>query len=399
MLNKVLSGFQHDSVNKKRGRSFTDYFDISNAIWGSRDYTSFSCDGYMRNVVAFRSINMVADSIASVKLNLYRSNNVNAKLPVIEHPVLDLLEEPNSIMSGIEFVKSIVSHLMISGNAYIYKLGNDSVRELHVLRPDRMKIVPGNTIPKAYVYNVDGKSRTFGVNTITGQSDIIHIKNFHPLNDWYGMSPMESAAYSIDQHNQACNWNQSMLKNGARPSGAIVVKNTDGSGSTLSSDQYEKVKEQIQNWYTGSNNSGRPILLEGGLDWKEMSISPRDMDFVNSKHSAARDIALAFGVPSQLIGVPGESTYNNMVEARICLWEQTVLPALDNILSHLNSKLVSIFGSDLVLGYNKDDLEVLSSKREKMWDYVENASFMTTNEKRRFFGLCNIKSSDDLEGK
>ncbi|WP_458694298.1 phage portal protein [Wolbachia endosymbiont (group A) of Andrena hattorfiana] len=138
------------------------------------------------------------------------------------------------------------------------------------------------------------------------------------MNDWYGLSPIEAAAYSIDQYNQAGAWNQAMLQNGARPSGAIVVKSAkDGSGGSLSQEQYQRLKEQINDHYSGSVNAGRPILLEGGLEWKEMSLSPRDMDFIESKHSSARDIALAFGVPPQLLGIPGDNTYSKLVEARL----------------------------------------------------------------------------------
>ena len=78
--------------------------------------------------------------------------------------------------------------------------------------------------------------------------------------------------------------------------------------------------------FQGARNAGRPLLLEGGLDWKAMSLSPRDMDFIELKHAAAREIALAMGVPPMLLGIPGDNTYANYQEANRSFWRQTVLP-------------------------------------------------------------------------
>ena len=400
MMKKILKKILNNLGNSKKRSGhirFPIYENVS--IWGARDYNGFANSGYMQNVIAFRSVNIVAEAVSSVPIVLYGQQKGSVRGDVITtHPLLDIISSPNPSISGIDFMQNLVSHVLISGNAYILKIGSPKVKELHLLRPDRVTIIPDRSgMPSGYAYTVDDNTTKFSCNKFTGESQIIHIKSFHPLNDWYGMSPMEAAYYSIDQHNQASFWNQSMLRNGARPSGAIIVKDIDGSGGNLSAEQYDKIRMQIEESYIGSKNTGRPILLEGGLDWKEMSITPKDMDFINAKNVSAREIALAFGVPPQIIGIPGDNTYNNLVEARISLWEQTVLPRLDNILSYLNSSLVGSFGEGLKLGYNKDDLEVISSKREKMWNYVEKSSFMTVNEKRKFFGLPTIAGKDNIE--
>ncbi len=304
--------------------------------------------------------------------------------------------------SKSEFIEGIVTYRLVNGNSYILMIESQNSRkpptELYLLRPDRVEIVPGrNNVPYIYRYTINNNSYDFKVDKLTGCSAVLHLKTFNPLNDWYGLSPIEAAAYSIDQHNQASAWNQAMLQNGARPSGAIVVKSAkDGSGGSLSQEQYQRLKVQINDHYSGSINAGRPILLEGGLEWKEMSLSPRDMDFIESKHSSARDIALAFGVPPQLLGIPGDNTYSNLVEARLSLWEQTVLPTLENIICHLNSWLTPKFGEDLCLSYDKDAIEILMEKRQKLWKYLENASFMTLNEKREAFGLPPLPGGGEL---
>ncbi len=124
----------------------------------------------------------------------------------------------------------------------------------------------------------------------------------------------------------AAGWNKALLDNSARPSGALVYQPKDG--GNLSSDQYQRLKEELEAGYSGAVNAGRPLLLEGGLDWKAMGLSPKDMDFIEARNGAARDIALALGVPPMLVGIPGDNTYANYQEANRAFYRLTVLPLI-----------------------------------------------------------------------
>ncbi len=369
-------------------------------VWTPRNYWKFSDEGYSRNVIAFRSISLVAQSAASVPWLLYQADGGTRK-QIAAHPVLDLLDKPNPGMGGNEFIESLFIYRMISGNTYIQRIdGEGAPSELYLLRPDRVTLIAGNNyLPQAYRYAVgdDGIYKDFPVDRLTGQSEILHLKHFHPLNDWYGLSPMEAAAYSIDQHNQAAVWNQSLLQNGARPSGALVVRNANNQAVTLSDEQFTRLKGQIDDQYSSARNAGRPLLLEGGLDWKEMSLKPRDMDFLNIKYSSARDIALAFGVPPQLLGIPGDSTYNNMAEAKLSLWEQTVIPMLQSLANALNGWLLPLFGENLCLDIDIDNISAMAPRREGLWSKLQGVNFMTINEKRASVGLSPINGGDILD--
>ena len=187
-----------------------------------------------------------------------------------------------------------------------------------------------------------------------------------------------------------------MLENSARPSGALIVKNNGPFEGNLSEDQYTRLKGQIEDVFMGAKNSGRPLLIEGGLEWKEMSFSPKDMDFIEAKNSAARDIALALGVPPQLLGIPGDNTYSNMQEARLALWEETIIPLLDHLTDSLNHWLVPMFDQLLTLEYDVNEVSGLSSRREKTWTRIENSSFLSVNEKRQMVGLSPIEGGDKI---
>ena len=354
-------------------------------VWTPREYARFADEGYKKNVVAYRCISLIAQNVSCIPWVLQRDGH-----SVPEHPVMKLLASPNPSTMGKELLEKVISYRMISGNAYVLALTADNrVQELYALRPDRVRVIAGaGGVPAGYEYTVDKKVKRFPVDRITGRSPVLHRKHFNPLDDWYGMSPLEAAAYSIDQHNQAGSWNQALLQNGAKPSGALVVKMADdGSGGTLSDEQYLRVKQQVDEQYMGAVNAGRPLLLEGGMEWKEMSLSPRDMDFIQSKHSSARDIALAFGVPPQMLGIPGDNTYNNMAEARLALWEQTILPLLDHLTNALNHWLLPYYEEALKLSYDTDQISALSPRREKVWDRVKDADFLRPEEKRKMVGM------------
>ncbi|MDF3047288.1 MAG: phage portal protein family [Candidatus Midichloriaceae bacterium] len=390
MLKKLSSKFL---ANEKSFSGKSYLCESGRAVWMNREYKKFADEAYIKNVIAHRAINMISSSAASIPLKLYSGENV-----LHTHQVLKLLSKPNPTQSGKEFLESIYSYRQISGNAFILVIcgSNNQPAELYSLRPDRVSIVSdSNLLPKAYSYKVGKQVIEYPVDPITGRSQILHIKNFHPLSDWYGLSSIEAAAYSIDQHNQAGEWNQALLQNGARPSGAIIV-DTDGGRDRLTELQYSELKSMIDAIFSGPRNAGRPIILEGGLDWKEMSLSPKDMDFIESKHSSARDIALALGVPPQLLGIPGDNTYSNLQEARLALWEQTILPMAENVIEALSNWLLPFYSSNLSLACDIDNISALSARREEVWNRVENCSFLTINEKRASVGLGPIANGDIL---
>ena len=79
----------------------------------------------------------------------------------------------------------------------------------------------------------------------------------------------------------------------------------------MTDDQFSRLKSELETSFQGARQAGRPLLLEGGLDWKPLSLTPKDMDFIEAKNVAAREIALAIGVPPMLLGIPGDNTYSN----------------------------------------------------------------------------------------
>lgn len=356
-------------------------------VWSPRNYESFAKEAYGKNVVAYQSINRIADAIASVRMAVYRGET-----ELVDHPLLSLFRRPNPMQSYGDYVRAKVSFLMISGNGYEerFMVGSE-VKELYQLRPDRMSILPApNGIPSAYIYKVGQNVTRWEVDPRTLNCNVRHIKLFNPLNDWYGMSPIEAGAYALDQNNESMAWMQALLQNSARPSGALTVKD----GGTLSDENFNRLKAQIEEQYSGSNNAGRPMLLEGGLDWQQMGLSPSDMGIIESKFASARDVALAFGVPPQLLGIPGDNTYANYAEARLAFWEDTALPLLDMIVRDWNAWLGSLYGVEI--RPDIDSIPAIAEKRLSMWQMADASNDLTINERRALKGYGPIEGGDVL---
>jgi len=370
---------------------------VGKPVFTPRNYEQLADEGYQRNVIVYRCISLIARGLASVPWLLYKKSP-GGEVEVEHHPLLDLLNCPSPRQAGSAFMECLVSHLHLSGNAYLWAMQNSNgdVQELHSLRPDRMTVVPDyNGHVRAYEYTVKGHKRTYAVDERTGKSPILHIKLFHPLHDWYGLSPIEAAACSIDQHNAVSAHNLALMQNGGRPSGAFIIKPSVHS-APLTDMQRDQLRDDIHRLYEGSKNAGRILMMEGDFAWQDMGLSPKDLDFIAGKSVSAREICQAFGVPPILAGIPGDATFANYREARFHLWEDTILPLLDYLVAEFNLWLTPFYGDNLRLGYDIDGIAALSPKREATWAKICGSDFLTINEKRQAVGYSPIDGGENL---
>lgn len=359
-------------------------------VWMPRDYAAFAREGMMQNAVVYRCVRMISEAAASVRLLLYEGEH-----ELEQHPLLDLLKRPGQGRTLSDVLDAWYGYLLVAGNAYLEATAvGDGLHELHVLRPDRIRVVPGlDGWPEAYEYSVAGRTTRLSGEAVPGVSRILHLRLFHPANDYYGLSPIEAAAAAIDLHNTASRWNKALLDNSARPSGALVYT----AGGHLTSEQFERLKAELEASFQGARNAGRPLLLEGGLDWKAMGLSPRELDFVEARHTASREIALALGVPPMLLGIPGDNTYSNYLEANRTFWRQTVLPLVERTARALSAWLAPAWNSPLELRPDLDAIPALAGEREALWARLEKATFLTTDEKRAAVGygpLPKVRAAD-----
>ncbi|MGF0536766.1 phage portal protein [Agrobacterium sp. ES01] len=348
------------------------------ARWTVGSYAALSREGFMGNPVVHRCVRLIAEAGAAIPWLLYQDGTERET-----HGALSLMRQPNGRVSGPDFFEALTGHLLLSGNAYVEPVMLGSrVAELHLLRPDRVSVVEGRDgWPVGYDYRVSGAARRIAAD---GDAALLHLKLFHPLDDHSGLPPLAAARMALDLNNAATRWNKALLDNSARPSGALVYQPKEGGNLTV--DQYERLKAELDDGYSGPMRAGRPLLLEGGLDWKAMGLSPRDMDFMEAKNGAARDVALAFGVPPMLLGIPGDNTYANYQEANRAFFRLTVLPLLNRTASAFSGFLSRLYDEELRLEPDLDQAPGLSLERDALWTRLGQADFLSDEEKREAVG-------------
>lgn len=321
-------------------------------------------EGYLDNPVAQRAVLLVAQGVASAPL--VASDDAAAVLV-------------GATSGGQALLETLAAQLLLHGNGYVQLLAapDGSLAELYALRPERVSVEADvRGWPAAFRYKAGEAVTRLGAN------ELIHIRTHHPLDDHYGLGCLGAASGAIAIHNASAKWNKALLDNAARPSGALVHE----AAEALSGEQFDRLKEELAAQFAGSANAGRPLLLEGGLKWQALSLTPADMDFAGLKAAAAREIALAFGVPPMLLGLPGDATYANYREANKALWRQAILPLAGKILDALAEGLRPWF-ADLTLKVDIDQVGALSEDRERLWAQVSGADFLTDDEKRAMVGV------------
>lgn len=317
--------------------------------------------GYVANPVAQRAVRLVAEGVGAAP--------VDASEAAL-----------GALVEGEALRERVAAHLLLHGNAFIQVLRDEAGRpaQLYPLRPERVAVeVDVDGWPAAFRYRVGERVSRLDA------ADVIHLSAFNPADDHYGLGCLAAASAAIAIHNAASAWSKALLDNAARPSGALVYD--PGDGSALSPDQFRRLREEMEAGFAGAANAGRPMLLEGGLKWQAMSLTPADLDFAGTKAAAARDIALAFGVPPMLLGLPGDSTHANYREANKALWRLTVVPLAERILAGLRRGLADAFPA-ATLALDLDRVPALVEDRERLWRMVAGADFITAEEKRQMVG-------------
>lgn len=337
------------------------------------DYNAAVRAGYLRNPVAQRAVRLVSEGVGG------------APLAASDEALLALV---CATSAGQALLETLTAQLLLHGNGYVQVLRDAGGKpvELFALRPERVTVVPGaDGWPAAYAYKVGEKTVTIDALDELGQPNLIHVKHFHPADDHYGAGCLDAADEAVAIHNAASQWNLSLLENAARPSGALVYDPGEA-GAVLTPEQFDRVKGELTTAYAGQANAGRPMLLEGGLKWQAMALTPADMDFATLKAAAARDIALAFGVPPMLLGLPGDATYANYREANRALWRLTLLPLASKVLAAVAEGLQPWFPG-ATLAVDLDRVPALAEDRERLWAQVSAADFLSNEEKRALLGI------------
>lgn len=347
------------------------------AVWTPDRYDALARNGYEQNVWVNRCINQIATSAAGVMWYAARRQSDGQRIRIEPTPqalrapgigyLLNVMERPNPLQSWGTLIEATFGFWHVAGNYYLEGVGNGDngpdtpIMELWTQRPDRMAVVP-HPVERVggYLLRNGGKEVSFE------KHQILHGAFWHPTNDFYGLSPVRAASTAVDAHNAARAWNVALLQNTARPSGALVV---DG---PMDDNTYNQLDDELTKRLKKKRNS-RPMILSGGVDWKQMSLTPAEMDWLQGMKLSAREIAAIFGVPPELIGDSESKTYANYREARQAFYEETMLPLVDRFRDDVNAWLCPRYGDDILIDYDKDAIVALQENADAVWKRATEA--------------------------
>jgi HK97 family phage portal protein len=346
--------------------------------------------GYQLCAAAFSAVSLVARSGAGIRWMVSRRQSDRRLIEIEDHQLRNLLERPNEYDSGYKFIEAVISYKLLAGNSYVQKvgIGQQPPRFLYPLRPDRVEARAGDgkTLIGFYRYTVGADIKDYPV------ADILHLKDFHPLNDFYGLSRLEVAARYIDIMNWSAEWNLKALQNDMRPPGMVTLK------GNFKKEQIKEAEDSFREKYAGAENAAKALFMAipggGEIDWKQLSMTPKDMDWQGAEKAVLRRICAIFNVWSGLLGDTESTTYANYQEGRKALYHEAVLPEMDGIKAALNRWLVPLYGDNIVLDYDRDGIEALQEDRQKKYGYLQSSDFMRVNEKRRAVGLEDDPAGD-----
>lgn len=294
-------------------------------------------DGFKASVWVYSAITRIMQAVASVPWVVGIEDESGEIEIVNNHPLKGLIDEPNPFMSWNDLVKRFVSHLYLAGNGLLSKIfienGNENVlAELWPLSPIGVKPVPSKTdFIKEYELNNDGSKKTIP------SEKVVHAMFTDPGNPYWGMAPLQAAARIVDTDVEAVRWNKVSLQNRAIADGAFTFD------QPLTREQWEEARDRLRELHQGPDNARAPWVLGNGARWNPMSLTPAEMDFVESRGLTREEILSVFGVPPPLVGIYQQATLTNIETSRRIFWLDTIIPLLKDIRSVLQRSVARHF--------------------------------------------------------
>lgn len=335
---------------------------------------------YRSSLYVFACISKIAEKIASIDLELYRVLNSRGDIKEVEaSPILDLLYRCNQFQTRTEFWETTIINLKTTGDAFWVKIRNKSgkVVELWNMRPDLVTIVsdPVLFVKEYRLRKNDGTEVSFM------PEDVVHFKSPDPLSVHTGMSPLKAAQRRVQTEDFATSYQRDFFLNSARPD--AVIKNGQLS---LSDTQKEDIREGWNKRFRGVGNSSKVAILEGGLEYQQISISQREMDYIESMKMTRDDILAAFKVPKPIIAITEDVNYANAKTAMAIFLGETIVPDLKRIVEKINEELI---GPDFGEEYYLDFEDPTPTNREQELQVYQNGianGWLLPNEVREMEG-------------
>jgi HK97 family phage portal protein len=358
-------------------------------LWNAESNVSPGIDqenyllAYQVSLWTQRCIYAIARACGSVVYDLI---NKRTDEQVEQHPLLELLDYVNETDDLPWLVASTIGYELLSGNAYWLLDGKGTdVRAIFPLRPDRVEIKPQRDGTLRYVYKVGGKATPYEA------EQIIHFRQWNPVNDFYGQSAIQPLETSVNTDKAIREFNHAFLKHQAVPAGMFTAE------GTVPPEQQKSAREQFHEVFGGAKNAGKTMFLGGGLKWQQLAQLNKDGGFTALGKIMREEILSSLGVPPVIVGLLDGATYANTNEQKRIFWGDTILDGhITHLLGRVNQSLVPRYSRDLELRPDRTKVEALQENRNEVMARLQPAvgvPYMTVNEARAEAGLDALEDA------
>jgi len=405
-----------------KSNSITSLFDLISRRSGNNILSSSwhqlsiheSLTFYQQISPLYTAVDLIANEFCSLKPKIWDTEKSKF---IDEHPAFELLKNPNPFQTQNEFMKTLAIDYLVTGNAFLAQTGP--------IEKEPLEINTVNPLNVNLERSSDGAKGQIRVQTIQGQifyerlliatislelsqrlgafrfvtadrnREILHIQNYNPSNDmrsgdFFGLSPLTAIFYEIQQFIESSIHNWSLLKRGAKPTGGLEIEDE------LTEDERERLQAELNNMYSGSENTGRPMLLERAK-WVEMGMSNRDMDFMNLKNSLTQSIYNLYKIPLPLVS-PEQMTLSNMETAKLSLYDNAVIPLCKFIYSEMTQFILRRYPKSETLVFTIDETQIpaLIPRIVNSVEKLSATGTLTPNELRTMLGREAAENGDDI---
>lgn len=346
---------------------------------------------YTKSLYVYACVRKIAEKVGSQDIRLFKViNSRGDTVELFDHPALDLLYRVNPFQTKSEFLEITEINLKLSGDAFWWKIRNEQgqVMELWNLRPDLVTIVSDpNEFIKGYEFTKhDGEKVGFP------KEDIIHFKYPNPLDAYYGLSPVQPTQVRIDTEAFASQYQRDFFLNNARPDAILKFENNND----LTEEQKTEIKQGWNKKYGGVGKNSKVAILEGEVEYQQISMSQREMDYIDSMKFTRDDILVAFAVPKPIVAITDDVNRANAETAMHIFLSETIAPELNRLEEKINEQLIiPEFGDDLFIEFPDPTPE----NREltlKEYDEGIKAGYLLINEVREKENLLPVEGGWDL---
>lgn len=324
-------------------------------------------------------VSLIAENSAKIEFEMKQKNDKGVLLPNFSHPFLKLIRKPNPMFSQFQFLELHFTFMGLCGESFWYVAKGEKTgepKELYLLRPDLIDVAIDDKDPRGLVagYVLDlgsGKKQTFN------PDEIIHFKLPNPLNPHRGLGVVEAAKIYIETEEYTSNWTKNSVYNSGRPSGIVNVR------GTITKEEFEQLKKQYKNQYTGVENAGKTLFLKGaeGVDYQKLGMELGEVALKDLKDMVKDDLMFMYRISKTMMGIAEGVTVSNAKENKTVFIQNIIIPNLDRLCDHLQAFALPMFknydANKFTLGYeNPTPIDVATRIDE--WTKGHN-KWLTTN--------------------